>query len=263
MPPRAPFLIEPSNPKSLVTAPPRTEVPWRLGAVIASGLVVVTVGAVGTIGLSSVLSVLAPGYLKHNYVEFEIGDYQFLTLGVMACIVLIFIPRYRVSLSTLGFRVPGWKTFIAAGLAYIPIFLLVALAAALISKLFPGFLQSNAREVLQGNQRLTVFQEILLLIWSSIQAPLTEEVLFRGIMFQGIREFFARRMPYGWAVFGGAVVSGLVFGLAHAEPHTLPILVLLGIALAYVFQYTQSLYCSALVHGINNFLAVLTLFQSI
>jgi membrane protease YdiL (CAAX protease family) len=226
-----------------------------------SVLIVSASAIFGAIGLAAVFHAAAPYYLKNDLVEFEIGAYQFLTLGVVLSVVLLLIPRYHIRASVLGFRFPGWQTLFLSGLAYIPIFFGVILVSALLMKLFPGYLQSNAREILQGNQKLTISQEVVLLFWASVQAPLTEELLFRGIIFQGLRHNFTRKMSYGPAVLGAAFGSSILFGLAHFEPHTLPILIFLGISLAYVFQYTRSIYCSALVHGINNFLALLTLFH--
>jgi membrane protease YdiL (CAAX protease family) len=55
------------------------------------------------------------------------------------------------------------------------------------------------------------------------------------------------------------VVSGVLFGAAHFELYALPILAFLGFALAYVFQYGRSIYASALVHGIINFLSTVTI----
>jgi len=100
------------------------------------------------------------------------------------------------------------------------------------------------------------------LVRQGIEAPLAEETLFRGIIFQGLRNLCSRWAPNGVAIFLAALVSGVVFGLAHLEIHTLPILALLGIVLAYVFQYGRSIFASALVHGLVNILAVISLLQS-
>jgi membrane protease YdiL (CAAX protease family) len=234
-----------------------------LREVLESLLIVFVVLVTGSLGLAGVLRAVAPAYLKNNLVDVEIEAYQFLSLGVILCVVLILIPRFHISLRTLGFRLPGWQTLVLSGLTIIPILVGVALVSTIFDTLFPGFLQGNAREIVQGNQPVTSLQKILLLLWASVQAPLTEEPLFRGIVFQGLRNFFEHWLPSAWAVLAGALVSGLVFGAAHFEPHTFPILVLLGIALAYVFQFTRSLYCSALVHGINNFISVIVLFHGL
>jgi membrane protease YdiL (CAAX protease family) len=90
---------------------------------------------------------------------------------------------------------------------------------------------------------------------------LVEETLFRGIIFQGIARFSSRWLNEHLSIFVGAVVSGVIFGLAHFEPHTLPILVFLGVALAYVFYYSRSIYSSMLVHGSVNAIAAISVFH--
>jgi membrane protease YdiL (CAAX protease family) len=66
-------------------------------------------------------------------------------------------------------------------------------------------------------------------------------------------------MPYQIAVFLAALLSGLLFGFVHGEPHTFPILAFLGIALAYAFQLARSMYSSMVIHGLVNALAVIAL----
>ena len=97
--------------------------------------------------------------------------------------------------------------------------------------------------------------------WASIEAPLVEETLFRGIIYQGLRNYFARWLTVRGSIAAAALVSGIAFGLAHFEPRTLPILAFVGVVLALVFQYARSLYASVLVHGIFNFLAVYSVFH--
>jgi membrane protease YdiL (CAAX protease family) len=106
-------------------------------------------------------------------------------------------------------------------------------------------------------------EKILIVAWAAIEVPLTEETLFRGIIFQGLRTFFDRWIPYSVAVFVAAAISGTLFGLAHGEPHTLPILIFVGMALAYIFQYGRSIYASAAVHGLINALAMITLLKGV
>jgi membrane protease YdiL (CAAX protease family) len=95
-----------------------------------------------------------------------------------------------------------------------------------------------------------------------VLVPLTEETLFRGIVFGGLARFFAGLIPENAAVFVAAVVSGAIFGLAHLEPHTFPILMFLGICLAYIYYYGRSVFASALVHGLFNTIAVLAVVSS-
>jgi membrane protease YdiL (CAAX protease family) len=82
-------------------------------------------------------------------------------------------------------------------------------------------------------------------------APVSEEVFFRGFMFAGLR----RRMP----LWPAAAVAAIVFGALHyTGPDSIgvvPQLVIFGMALAWLYEYTGSLWPPILVHVINNGIA--------
>jgi len=192
-----------------------------------------------------------------------IAGYQFLALGVLLSVGLLIVFRLSGSLSIVGYRHLGWRSWAAAGVAVIPIYAGVAILYALFNAFLPGYhVRGNAQELLQGaSPHVGLVQGLGIALFAAIEAPLTEETLFRGFLFQGLRGYFARYLPYQGAVLAGAIVSGLTFGLLHFEVHTLPILVFLGIALAYIFQVTDSLFASVLTHGIINLVAVVGTFH--
>ncbi len=207
---------------------------------------------------------LAAGLQKRDNLAFEIFGYQFLTLGVVVAAVALLFYRHRGGLETLGFRFPGWLTLLKAA-ASVPVLLLaIAGFIALFNFVLPGFhIEGNSQDVLNPHsEHVGLGEELITLIWVAIEVPLTEETLFRGIMYQGMRQFFCRWLPERGAIAAGAVLSGLIFGAAHLEPHTLPILVLLGIWLALVFQYGRSVFASAVVHGLINALAIISTLQN-
>src|SRR5262249_57263064 len=77
--------------------------------------------------------------------------------------------------------------------------------------------------------------------------PFVEEATFRGLGFSLIG-------PYGQllAIVGTGVLSGLAHGLVEA----LPVLVALGIGLAFVRARSDSLYPGFVVHALFNALAL-------
>jgi uncharacterized protein len=79
-------------------------------------------------------------------------------------------------------------------------------------------------------------------------APFAEEVVFRGVVFAGLRE--AWREP--WAI----LVSSLLFGIVHLQPLAMLPTALIGAVLARVFSSTRSLWASILVHGAYNALVI-------
>jgi uncharacterized protein len=225
--------------------------------------------ALGSLGISAVVYII-PGevvlYLLRNWhhqVVAEVFTYLFLSLGVLISAVVLVLARYPHGGRDLGYRWPGWETLGAAALAVLPIYLGIGVIYAVFSHFLPGFhLQGNAKEALPIGKHVTLPEIVGLIAFAGILVPITEETLFRGMLFGGLARFFSQWMSPNIAVFIGAVISGCVFGLAHATPHTLPILAFVGICLAYVYYYSQSIYASMLVHGLFNTLAVLVLASS-
>lgn len=85
----------------------------------------------------------------------------------------------------------------------------------------------------------------------AIIVPVGEEIFFRGLTFGVLRRMMNRHVA--------VVTSALFFASAHLQPvEFLPILIL-GMILAYLYDYTGSLIPGMIAHGVNN-LAALFLF---
>jgi len=80
-------------------------------------------------------------------------------------------------------------------------------------------------------------------------APVAEETFFRGFLFTGI----GNRYGYGW----GAVVSALLFSLAHMQPGALLPIFILGLLLAWLYKRTGSIWPCIITHFAYNSLALL------
>jgi hypothetical protein len=77
--------------------------------------------------------------------------------------------------------------------------------------------------------------------------PFVEEATFRGLGFSLLA-------PYGELL---AIVStGVLFGLAHGLVEALPVLVALGVGLAYLRAQTDSLYPGFILHALFNAIAL-------
>lgn len=233
---------------------------WGAGTALGALALAFVVYIAGDAALAAAATSLA--LYTRDPVIFSIVAYQFLVLGVALCVAWLIVRRTGAQREALGFRFPGVPTLVKALLALAPIFLGVELISAAFSTFLPGFhLQGNAKQELPVGTHVNILRAILVLIWAAVEAPLTEEVLFRGIVFQGLARSASAHLGRGASVFVGAVVSGAIFGLAHFEPHTLPILVFLGISLAYIFYYSRSIYASMLVHGAVNAIAAISVFH--
>lgn len=84
-----------------------------------------------------------------------------------------------------------------------------------------------------------------------VAAPILEEVLFRGLIFESCRERFGR----GAAVF----VSAALFGLIHILPVQVINAFVVGLILGYVYLKTNSLLSVIILHAVNNAIAYATM----
>lgn len=91
----------------------------------------------------------------------------------------------------------------------------------------------------------------LILVGVVLLAPVGEELLFRGVLFQALR----RRVP-PWPAMG---LSGLVFGLIHLEPIAVVGTFPLGMYLAWLFHRRGTLVSPIVAHLVFNLLGALLL----
>ena len=89
----------------------------------------------------------------------------------------------------------------------------------------------------------------IIVVLAVVVAPFAEEIFFRGFIFTGI----GNRYGYGW----GAVVSALLFSLAHMQPAALLPIFMLGLLLAWLYMKTGSIWVCIFTHLAYNSLAQL------
>jgi membrane protease YdiL (CAAX protease family) len=105
----------------------------------------------------------------------------------------------------------------------------------------------NPLEPVARSQRWTALWVVAVL--AVIVAPLSEEVFFRGMVYNALR----RQLHPAAAIFLQAALFGIfhTFGLAHAA-----VAALLGLALALVYEWRRTLLAPVLVHALQNAAAV-------
>jgi len=89
-------------------------------------------------------------------------------------------------------------------------------------------------------------------ILGGIIVPIAEEVFFRGVLYKWLRE--------RWGVFIGVSVSSFIFGLVHIDIAIAATAFMLGIILALVYEYSDSLWTAILIHIINNGIKIILLY---
>lgn len=84
-----------------------------------------------------------------------------------------------------------------------------------------------------------------------VAAPILEEILFRGLIFESCAERFGRGV--------GLLLSALLFGVIHVVPVQVINAFVVGLILGYVYLRTRSLVSVVIIHAINNGIAYATM----
>lgn len=163
-------------------------------------------------------------------------QYGFFLLPV---VLVTALKRFPVK-TTFLLRQPDWRSVVGSVLIGISGGTAVA---GLTMRLLPppDSLMEGLREaLLLGKDPAPIWVVLLAL---AVTPALCEEAFFRGLILSGLR----RLKP--WMAIG---LSALLFGLAHASIYRLLPTFLLGVALGYVAWRSGSIYCSMIVHAVNN-----------
>lgn len=187
----------------------------------------------------------------------------FTLLATNLAFVLIPIARVRLlrrePLATIGFQASRPLLLIGVGIAIGLLSLIVNAAVSLTFRQYGVVPDQSAQFPLFKGDYLG---QALFLIGATLLAPLGEETLFRGYVFNALRQTFAGR---AWGVPLAYATSALLFSLVHVGGATQGLLALLvplfliGLLLAWAMHTTRSLLPCIIAHAINNGVALVAL----
>ena len=116
-------------------------------------------------------------------------------------------------------------------------------------------------DILSGKKNITIYDILILekslrpcfepfmFIATVIISPIFEEILYRGLMYNKLKEISN--------AFIGVLISSILFALLHIPKYGFGInmffLFLAGILLSYCYEKTNNIYIPILVHSISNF----------
>ena len=89
---------------------------------------------------------------------------------------------------------------------------------------------------------------ILAFISVAILAPIVEEIIFRGIIFNEADKYKGGAFPI--------IISALLFGLAHMQPIQIVYTFIVGLIFGFVYSKTHSLLIVMFLHMLNNLLTL-------
>ncbi len=164
------------------------------------------------------------------------------------------VPAWRAGLRALGLRAfrPG-QALGAFALGVLAIYTASFLYAYIAETLHLP-IQTNVDQLLD-RAASAPWTTLATIVGAITIAPFCEEIFFRGYFFQGLR----LRVSLWLAI----ILSAVVFGLAHGDLGSLPLLVVIGLALAIIRWRTRSLWPGMALHIFNNVWGAWVIFQAI
>jgi len=258
--------------EKVTTKPGIGEIPWSVGDVakgilvaialtllLAFGLGMGTVLLIGRdalyeLGLGSItdfFNLLAATGLLQPWLLIALAAMAVGEGGMLFAAWLFSASKHRCGWRALGFRSFNLKR------ALIPV-AVVIIAGVSISLLYDWVLTFFGGDTAYGADPIyAVLQQLTqtgvglagMTLVAVLVSPIAEETFLRGFIFGGV----AKRFGYGW----GAVISALIFSVAHLQPGALLPIFILGLLLAWVYIRTGSIWPCIFIHLAHNSIGIL------
>jgi membrane protease YdiL (CAAX protease family) len=174
-------------------------------------------------------------------------------LGQLAGLILAVLILWKLKICALRSTVKGIPYAIILGRGYLIVF-----SSLILLQIFLLVLEFYFQLQPSDQNAMKMFKDCLAtepnsFIWfalaAAIGAPLVEEVIFRGLLYSGLRQKFE------W--LPSALISSAIFAAIHFDPWQFLGLFGLGFAFAWVREKTGSLSAPIILHAANNSFAVL------
>lgn len=148
---------------------------------------------------------------------------------------------------------PAWM--FAAGFAAVGFYVVLIAGQAILVQI-TGNAQLGERPETVAMFPPSALSFIGSLAFGAVAVPITEEFLFRGILFRWIRD--------RWGMWPGVFFSALVFAAIHPPAAgAAPLIFLIGLALAWLYERTGSLKPGMVLHGVNNAVGITVIYLTI
>ena len=95
----------------------------------------------------------------------------------------------------------------------------------------------------------TNLDSLVLILTVAVGAPIVEELLFRGVLFEELNRYVSVKTT----IF----LTALIFGLYHFNILQSPNTLVMGLVMAWTYYKTRSIKASIIIHATNNILALI------
>ena len=184
-----------------------------------------------------------------------IGSFAAWTFAWLAAIWFVFVRLRGLRFADLGYTIADrrWALMgVGAGFGALPLAFIVA---ALLRPVLGSDANQSLQQFFGSGSGFTAVHALTILLYGGFLVPLTEELLFRGLIFRWLRQ----RLDFWPAAF----ISAAIFGVAHGSADKAIVAGLLGLPLAWLFERSRSLVPAILLHQTYNALALMLTFAAI
>ena len=251
----------------------RSQRGWGVGRYNRVGLPEVALAVVSMMGLAWLWTRLLAGAVESETLGPSVAGGL---AGLMSCLLILGILGWKAPnrLGSLGLKAKGlkshlgWGTLLAVAVWPIAVLVLAPASFWVIEKacrwLWDLSYTQQAHALMREIGEAGTSEKIMVVLLAVVVAPLTEEILFRGLL-QGA---LAGALKSRWTAI---IASAAVFALFHlaarenaavgeaslARVETIPALFVLGVVLGYAYEKSGSLYRPMVIHMVFNGLTLL------
>ncbi|MGI6452266.1 MAG: CPBP family intramembrane glutamic endopeptidase [Syntrophomonadaceae bacterium] len=181
--------------------------------------------------------------ISYNLITFFILALLLQIFFTILLVIIFTMGIHKTSLADLGIKGANMRDLIKYGLVGgLLIMIGVSMLGLLITMVQPELEPQVFEEVLRSVETPQEFMALLIL--AAVLVPFSEELFYRGMIYPVFRKLAG---PL-W----GAILAGLVFGLAHWDFwRTIP-LAAGGACLCYFYEKSGSILVPTLAHGVWN-----------
>lgn len=209
-------------------------------------------GILGLIAIDIVFLIIISALISSQIVRLPAP----VTIGIIttflyAAIVLLVYYLIRARFDALAFkRFPFFKAAAYVALSFIAVYIFENFWIIFLKLI--GIAVPDTAGPVTDLFGVSTLGFVVIFLLTVIIAPVVEELFFRSFLYQAFRK------RYG--VLLGILISALLFGLFHFSfLEVLPVYIVIGIFLGYVFERFHSVYPSIMLHSLNNFVFFLLL----
>lgn len=206
---------------------------WGFADIIIVYLAIMGVGII-------LISIPLPGLsdVQHYLCLFGM---QFLATVFFVYLLTVLLRKGKPSDLGLNHTKAGnyWRYGIIGGFLLV---IMVLLAGYVLKYFQPALEMQEIELMLRSAHSLPLI--IAIVVAGTVLAPISEEFFYRGMIYPVFRKHLGPT--------GGAIISGLIFGMVHMDLWRALPLSLGGMALCYIYEKSGSIFVPMVAHGIWN-----------